>query len=206
MARARKRGDDATIARKRYYRSAIRNLKRADKLTGAVAERYRFIARRDFENALRTYDPSKRRGKLSKPMQRLADRFGMLDVGEVTKEKRQKVIKRSEQRKFRFFEGRKARREREAEVVFRDPTISSRILGGLVDVWRDASTVGGELDRQKMIPALMDYFGVSTYADLLEGVEAVTGEGLYAIGDDREYYDVVKLTLEAHVLTGSVTI
>lgn len=206
MARARKRGDDATNARKRYYRSAIRNLKRADKLTGAAAERYRLIARRDFENALRTYDSSKRRGKLSKPMQRLANRFGMLDVGEVTKEERQKVISRSEQRKFRFFEGRKARREREAEAVFRDPTISSRILGGLVDVWRDASTVGGELDRQKMIPALMDYFGVDTYADLLEKVEAVTGEGLYAIGDDREYYDTVKLTLQAHVLTGSVTI
>ena len=58
MARARKRGDDATNARKRYYRSAIRNLKRADKLTGAAAERYRLLARRDFENALRTYDPS----------------------------------------------------------------------------------------------------------------------------------------------------
>jgi hypothetical protein len=164
------------------------------------------LARRDFEDALRTYDPSKRRGKLSKPMQRLANRFGMLDVGEVTKEERQKVIRRSEQRKFRFFEGRKARREREAEAVFRDPTISSRIWGGLVDVWRDASTVGGELDRQKMIPALMDYFGVDTYADLLEKVEAVTGEGLYAIGDEREYYDTVKLTLQAHVLTGSVTI
>lgn len=206
MARARKRGDDATNARKRYYRSANRNLKKADKLTGAAAERYRLLARRDFENALRTYDQSKRRGKLSKPMQRLANRFGMLDVGEVTKEERQKVIKRSEQRKFRFFEGRKARREREAEAVFRDPTISSRILGGLVDVWRDASTVGGELDRSKMIPALMDYFGVDTYADLLESVEAVTGEGLYAIGDEREYYDTVKLTLQAHVLTGSVTI
>jgi len=206
MARARKRGDDATNARKRYYRSANRNLKKADKLTGAAAERYRLLARRDFENALRTYDPSKRRGKLSKPMQRLANRFGMLDVGEVTKDERQKVISRSEQRKFRFFEGRKARREREAEAVFRDPTISSRIWGGLVDVWRDASTVGGELDRQKMIPALMDYFGVDTYADLLERVEAVTGEGLYAIGDEREYYDTVKLTLQAHVLTGSVTI
>ena len=206
MARARKRGDDATNARKRYYRSAIRNLKKADKLTGAAAERYRLLARRDFEDALRTYDQTKRRGKLSKPMQRLANRFGMLDVGEVSKDERQKVIRRSEQRKFRFFEGRKARREREAEAVFRDPTISSRIWGGLVDVWRDASTVGGELDRQKMIPALMDYFGVDTYADLLERVEAVTGEGLYAIGDEQEYYDTVKLTLQAHVLTGSVTI
>ena len=75
-----------------------------------------------------------------------------------------------------------------------------------MDVWRDASTVGGELDRQKMIPSLMDYFGVDTYADLLERVEAVTGEGLYVIGDEREYYDTVKLTLQAHVLTGSVTI
>lgn len=206
MARARKRGDDATNARKRYYRSANRNLKKADKLTGAAAERYRLLARRDFENALRTYDHSKRRGKLSKPMQRLANRFGMLDVGEVTKDERQKVIRRSEQRKFRFFEGRKARREREAEAVFRDPTISSRIWGGLVDVWRDASTVDGKLDRSKMIPALMDYFGVDTYADLLEKVEAVTGEGLYAIGDEREYYDTVKLILQAHVLTGSVTI
>ena len=40
MARARKRGDDATNARKRYYRSANRNLKKADKLSPATRAMY----------------------------------------------------------------------------------------------------------------------------------------------------------------------
>ena len=74
-SKARRLGDESTIARKRYYRASERYLKEAEKTSGTTAARYRQLARQNFEDALATYDPTNTQ-KFSKPMQRLAAEFG----------------------------------------------------------------------------------------------------------------------------------
>ena len=53
MARNRRpTGDEATNARKRYYRAAQRHLKRANELSGVSASRERKLAEIQFNHAL----------------------------------------------------------------------------------------------------------------------------------------------------------
>ena len=78
------------------------------------------------------------------------------------------------------------RRQAEARLIMNSP-IGQRILGGLIDVWRDEAFVEEEgpqgmrktLDRSKIYPALFKHFKVDNLADLLEKIEKMTGETLY---------------------------
>lgn len=211
-------GDKATVARKRFYRSAERNLKLADQSSGATAARYRQLAKMDFENALNTYSPSTTQ-KFSKPITKLANEFGVS-----LEEERAKMKERSEKQQVNIrsrlididskesiskkalvssFETDEERRETQARQVLNSP-IGSRILGGFVDVWKDEASIVDEqgnlkVDQRKILPALFEHFGVDNLADLLEKVEEITGDKLYADEDSDSMYEAVKLTLQTHV-------
>lgn len=225
MARSRRKtGDDATNARKRYYRSAERYMKQADESTGATAARYRQLARTQLDNALNTYSKSTTQ-KFSKPIQKLAN-----DLGVSLEEERKRIQSRGDEyaEKIRsaaidLKEGSRSakalarsitddetKRQDEARVVLNSP-IGSRILGGLVDVWQDEATIedeSGELtvDQSKILPALFDYFEVDNLADMLEKVEEIIGDKLYADEDSDAMYEAVKILLQTHVASdNSVT-
>ena len=213
-SRAKRAGDVATNARKRYYRAAERELKKADKSTGATASRFRQLARQYFEDALSTYDPTTTQ-KFSKPIQKLANTFGV-DLNEyrrVSAEKNREEVtarrKRVITRSANILEGsqkdEEMRREREARMLLSDDRIGSRIMGGFVDIWKEDATVVDsatgilKVDNKKIMRKMMDYFEVDNYADLLDKIENITGERLYSNPENDFDYESVKILIQTHI-------
>ena len=216
MARNRKPGDIATNARKRYYRAAERYLKQANQSTGASAGRFRELARQKLEDAIGTYS-KKTTQAFSKPIQRLANELG-IDL----QARREKVKSRSDasaskaRNELIEASGRSMAsamptedelREMEARAILNSP-IGKRIIGGTVDVWRDAATVAGEdgqysVDKTKILPALFEHYEVDNLADLIEAIENEVGETLYSAPDSDEMYETVKLLLQIGNITDS---
>ena len=225
MARAKRpTGDVATVARKRFYRSAERYLKQAAKSTGATAARLKSLAKREFENALSTYS-KKTKQKFSKPIQRIASALG-INLEQKREELQNLSDTKAEQRRKRAIDltGKSERslvgtqtdseqlRQEEAKKIF-GSSIGSRIIGGLVDVWLDEATEYVEdwdkygnkyiktvVNRPAMFKAMFEYFKVDNLADLLDAVEDIVGEILYSEGDEDTIYETVKLTLQTHIL------
>ena len=214
----RRTGDAAYNARRQYYRSAERYLKKAEGSTGAAATRYRQLAKQDFENALGTYEPGTTQ-KLNKPMQRLADEFGV-DVSErrartmseqekaTAMQKRQRLIDTSSQKLEKNLKNEETRRERESRALLNNDEIGSRILGGTVDIWTDKATVrvtdengevSNKVDNTKILPALYDYFKVNNLSDLIGKIEDIAGSSLYSTSEDYNIYEDVKITIQKHV-------
>lgn len=208
-------GDDATNARKRYYRAAERYLKQADSTSGATSARYRELARQNFNDAMQTYSKGTTQ-KFSRPIQAIANKLGVdlnqmrqtikSRTDEVAQKVRSAAIKLGEGSKsFKALQSVKAERaeqlrQDEARAILNSP-IGQRIIGGTVEIWQDEATVQvsqteTKIDKTKILPALFDYFQVDNLADLLEKVEDITGENLYRQGDKEEMYDTVKLTLQ----------
>lgn len=221
-SKARKLGDESTIARKRYYRASERYLKQAEKSSGTTAARFRQLAKQNFEDALATYDPANTQ-KYSKPIQRLAAEFGYDLEGERGLPKdasaRESEIERRRKKQERLIysesgnvlegtmKNADARRELEAQSLFKSSEIGRRIIGGYADVWRDeASYIDEEtgerkIDTKKIFKALFKYFGVDNLADLVEKVENDIGEILYKMGSPDEMYETVKLAINKRVLS-----
>jgi len=203
VARAKRAGDVATNARKRFYRAAERFLTKSEETSGSVSARFRSLARQEFEKALGTYDSGTTQ-RFSKPMQRLAKEFNVdLETARKTFTKQSAdTLEDIEIKSRRSLESTRSdddlRRELEAESVF-NSKIGKRIFGGLVDIWREEATVMGKVDQSKIYDALYDYFGVDNKADLLDKIEEITGENLYTDDATEEWYETVKLTLQTWV-------
>ncbi len=214
MARRAKSSDDAYNARRRYYRSAQRNFKKAEKSSGANAARYRAIARQDLEDALSTYDPNAPKQKISKPIRDLAQKFNIDIEGQrgefiaSTERERERAISRSEVVLESTLQNELIRREREAYAVLNEPSLGRRIIGGFVDIWRDKATdyETGKIDKSKIIPALLDYFQVRNLADMLQKVENMIGDILYSEGNQDVMYEAVKILIQTKVADNTVTV
>lgn len=211
--RNRERSDNAYNARRRYYRSAERNLKKAEGATGANAQRYRALARKDLENALDTYDPTAPKQKISNPIKNLASQLGIdieaqrAEFISASEKERERAISKSYGKLESALQDENARREMEARELFNNPQVGSRIIGGFVDVWRDKFLGDeGEFDKSKIIPVLFDYFEVNSLADLLDKVESIVGDMLYAQDDSGIMYETVKILIQTKVADNSITV
>ena len=218
VARARKAGDDAYNARRRYQRSAQRNLRKAEQSTGATAARYRQLAREDLSNAIDTYEQGTTQN-FNKTISGLADRLGvdlqqqrrrMQSMREDTAQRvRSSAIseQKSSTRLIANMGDAEALRQAEARMILNSKA-GHRIIGGLVDVWKEEATIttedGMKVDNRKIIPALFDYFQVDNLADMLEKVEEMIGESLYADVDSDSMYEAVKITLQKHVVMNTI--
>ena len=226
MARKRRlTGDDATNARKRYYRAAERYLKQADRSTGATAARYRQLARQNLDDAVKTYSKNTTQ-PFSKPIQKIANTLGV-DLNQI----RQTIKSRSDEvaekvrnaaidlgKKSKSFKALQSTRKAKAEQLRQDEArsilnspIGQRIIGGTVEIWQDEASYiddKGErkIDKTKIIPELMKYFKVDNLADLLEEVEAIAGEVLYEQGDREMMYEAAKLTIQNKIASDNSSI
>lgn len=217
MARATgdRPGDEFYNARRRYYRAAQRYMDKADKSSGATAERYRRLARKDLDKALETYDKGTTQ-KFSRPIQNLANVLG-IDLSERRKELKEKSSKvaesmketakeKSTERLAREMSKGEVLRQEEAKAIF-GTEIGQRIIGGLVEKWRDKAVyeieVNGKkvtkVDKEKMMQAIFDYLKVDNLADALEKIEKSIGKALYESGDTDTIYESVKLTIQTKV-------
>lgn len=206
--------DNAYNARRRYYRSAQRNLEKAESSSGASAARYRALARQDLEDALKTYDADAPKQKISKPIRELAGKFGIDLEGQrgefiaSTFRQRQHAVRES----FGVLEGslqdEEIRRQREARALFANSKIGRRVIGGLVDVWREAATDDdtGMVDKSLILPALFDYFEVDNLADMIEKVEKMIGSALYADEDSDAVYEAVKILIQIKTADNTYTV
>lgn len=212
MPRASKTGDKYYNARRRYQRAAERNMKKAEQSSGATAARYRNLAKQDLNKALATYDKSTTQN-FSKPIQNLAGKLGVnlsqqrRNLKSMKDETASKLRDVAEQKSTRRLEGAvkdaEVRRQAEARAVF-SSDVGSRIIGGLVDVWRDkAVTIGpdgkSKVDKKKMMQAIMDYFKVDNLADVLVAIEDQIGDVLYEEGDIDTIYETAKLIIQNKV-------
>ena len=210
-ARARKAGDDAYNARRRYQRSAERNLKKAEQSIGATAARYRQLARDDLDKAMETYERGTTQN-FNKTITNLASELGvdlqqqrrrMQAMKKGTADKlRESAIseEKSRTRLVAIIDDDEARRQAEAKQIM-NSKIGSRIFGGLVDVWNKPDLeIQGEYgaDEGKIYGALFDYFNVDNLADMLEKVEQIIGDKLYGDEDSDAMYEAVKVMLQKH--------
>lgn len=213
-SRARKAGDTAYNARRRYFRASERELRKAESTTGAASSRFKQIARQYFEEALSTYDPSTTQ-RFSKPIRKLANTFGV-DLDEYRKSaatrtsddmsgSRRRTISRSTDVLESSLRDENTRREREARMLLSNDRIGSRIMGGFVDIWKEEATVVDsatgvlKVDNMKIMKKMMDYFEVDNYADLLDKIENITGERLYANPENDFDYESVKILIQTHI-------
>lgn len=223
MARAARKGDTSYNARRREYRAAQRYLKRANETTGATAEKNRALARTHYINAINTYDFTSPKQNISNPMLKLGEELGIdtqarrdavySQLGEQpTKEQISKLVKRQNEAIGKSYEALESTRiqqrtELEAKELVNNKVIGRRIMGGLVDVWRDEVVPGSSAleVRQAKQKALFDYFKVSSWAEILEKLERFIGKALYSISGDLEIYETVKLALQKGV-TGNTLV
>ena len=226
-SKARKPGDESTIARKRFYRASERYLKQANQTSGVTSERFRQLARQNFEDALATYDPTNKQ-RFSKPIQRLANEFGydLESMRELPTEEgaRKKTITQRHEKQQRLIQNvsdfaldssmrdPEIRRQREAETLMRSPEIGKRIIGGLSDVWKpvvetyyDPVSGKNKLDTSQIYDVLFEHFGVNDLPSLLEKIEEQIGSDLYKAGDNDMIYDTVRLELNKTALRNEVT-
>lgn len=213
MARKRQvKSDDTYNARRRFARAAERNILKAKESSGATAQRYRQLARQNFESALELYDASSNQ-RPSRIMTGLADELG-IDIEQARSEAGRANMLDLLERSFSTLESNLAddqfRREQEARALLNDDRIGSRILGGLVDVWRDAATVIDEngmahIDNSRILPSLFDYFKVDNLADMVSKLESSIGSRLYDMrGDSDTIYEHVKVLIQTKVLEGTL--
>lgn len=203
MARS-KQADEAYNAQRRYRRAAIRHLDRAEELSGAAAARERQLAKTNYERAL-AISSGKDVSKRSAEIQRLAAEFGYEEASPQKKARRDDYISQSGFSLETNLADENVRREQEARALLNDDTIGSRILGGLVEVWKGPASVTDEngmskIDNRKIVPALLDYFKVDNLADMIEKLEESIGSSLYDLkGDLSDIYEYVRTTLATKV-------
>lgn len=186
MARAKRAGDLAWNARRRYARQAERYMKQAQQATGIEKSRLENLATNALEKAYQTYqDPSKAQTSMIKNLEpQLNPR---IPTRRPSDERRQRAIETSEETALESsLSDDETRRELEAEAIL-SGDIGNRIYGATVDIWKNADYA----DRNQ---AIMDYFGADSMADVLEAIEA-EGIDLYEDPESLERYEEVRTAI-----------
>lgn len=206
MARKAKSGDTAYNARRREYRAAQRYLKKAEQSSGATAARNKALAKTHLQNALDTYDPSQNQ-KISAPITNLAAQLGV-DIQEsraqyinATAKERESAIQGSTSALEGSLKDPYQRKVAETEALMQNKTIGRRIMGGLVDIWRDVVKKGKSAieNRKAATKAIFDYFEVDNWYEVIEKLMQAAGSELFDTSADEEIYDVVRITLQTKI-------
>lgn len=200
MARARRKGDSAYNARRRYTRKAERYMKQANASYGASHERYIELAKREAEKALSTYEKEPRFQDLSKGLQRVALETDAQFVKPANDAQRQNIISRSK----RSLEGNiQDRREYEGRAIM-SSSIGSRIIAALEPIWRDYATENPEtgkteIDWSAASKAIFEYMSeqvgkpINDWLGVIEAFEnsPEIGADLYKDPKNEIRYDAV---------------
>ena len=206
MARKANSGDTAYNARRREYRAAQRYLKKAEQSSGVTAARNKALAKTHLQNALDTYDPSQNQ-KISAPITNLAAQLGVDIQGSraqyinATSKERQAAIQGSTSALEGSLKDPYQRKVAETEALMQNKTIGRRIMGGIVDIWRDDVKKGKSAieNRKAATKAIFDYFKVDNWYEVIEKLMQAAGSKLFDTSADEEIYDVVRITLQTKI-------
>lgn len=206
--KASKSAKAAYNARRRETRAAQRYLKKAAQSSGQTAEKNRALAQAHLMNALETYDPSAPKQNFSSSIINLAANLGIDIQGQRSEfitsneQQRSQAVKRSFQALEKNLKDSKLRSKREAQILISNKQIGKRIMGGLVDVWKDEVKEGVSAadNRKAAQKAIFKYLGVRSWAQALQKIEQNVGSELFAIAANDEKYDVVRIALQKKII------
>lgn len=216
-ARTKVASDDVYNARKRFARSSLRNLKKADKSSGATAAKYRQLATEDLRQAIETYDKTKTNPNYLKEIRQAAAELG-IDITQKI-EQLPKVNKKEQQRRIdasfstleKNLKDEEFRRVKQARTLLSNDEIGSRIYGSLVDIWKKDATVYDPehgvytVDNKKIEQLVISYFNVDNIADVLDKLEELVGEDLYSLNSSNiDIYEYVKLTIQEKIVDNTL--
>lgn len=187
MARAKRAGDTARNARRRFVRQGKRYLQKAQQAIGAAKSRYQVLAQDMLENAVSLYSQGFDRAKVEKPIQELAQELNV-DISTIkpTENKLESVAESFESLASNIDRlDERTRREREAKAILNQGNIKNRFYGGLVDIWEG-------LPKDERNQAILEHFGKDSLMDVLEDLESA-GIDIYSAPNSDEMYDTGKL-------------
>lgn len=187
MARAKRAGDTARNARRRFVRQGKRYLQKAQQAIGAAKSRYQVLAQDMLENAVSLYSQGFDRAKVEKPIQELAQELNV-DISTIkpTANKLESVAESFESLASNIDRlDERTRREREAKAILSQGNIKNRFYGGLVDIWEG-------LPKDERDQAILEHFGKDLIMDILEDLESA-GIDIYSAPNSDEMYDTGKL-------------
>lgn len=207
MARARRKGDSAYNARRRYTRKAERYMNQANASYGVVRERYIELARREAERALSTYDKEPSFQKLSKGLQRVALETDAQFSKPANDAQRQKLISRSKRALESNVEN---RREYEGRAIM-SSSVGSRIIASLEPIWRQYAEYNqkskkyGIKNWDEVAPKIFEYMSEVTGKEITDWMEVIEafeqnpeiGADLYKDPKNDIRYDAVVQAAQA---------
>lgn len=207
MARAKRKGDSAYNARRRYTRKAERYMKQANASYGASRERYIELAKREAEKALSTYDKEPSFQKLSKGLQRVALETDAQFSKPANDARRQEIISRSKRSLESSVED---RREYEGRAIM-SSSVGSRIIASLEPIWRQYAEYNpktkkyGVKDWDKVAPKIFEYMSEVTGREITDWMGVIEafeqnpeiGADLYKDPKNDIRYDAVVQAAQA---------
>lgn len=207
MARARRKGDDAYNARRRYTRKAERYMKQADASYGVSRERYIALAKREAEKALSIYDKEPSFQKLSKGLQRVALETNAQFAKPANDAQRQKLISRSKRALESNVEN---RREYEGRAIM-SSSVGSRIIASLEPIWRQYAEYNqkskkyGIKNWDEVAPKIFEYMSEVTGKEITDWMGVIEafennpeiGADLYKDPKNDIRYDAVVQAAQA---------
>lgn len=163
MARAKRAGDTARNARRRFVRQGKRYLQKADQAIGAAKSRYRALAQDALEQAVSLYGEGFDKSKAEKPIKELASSLGV-DISTISPTKnRLETVSESFEALVKPIQdsGLLTSRDREAKAILRQPNIKNRFYGGLIDIWEG-------LPSAERNDAILEHFSASSLMDVID--------------------------------------
>ena len=163
MARAKRAGDTARNARRRFVRQGQRYLQQADQAVGAMKSRYKVLAQDSLEKAVSLYGEDFDKSRAEKPIKDLAKSLGV-DISTIspTKNKLAGVAASYEAlAKSIPDSGSLPLREREARTLLKRSNIKNRFYGGLIDIWEG-------LPPAERDDAILEYFNAESLMDVID--------------------------------------
>lgn len=171
MARKKRAGDIVYNARRRYARQAERYERQSRTSSGIEASRYEKLAQTALEKAMRLYDDPAKAAK-NTTISRLASALNPRTSSKPASDAlRQRLIRESTSATVGAFSDDESRREEEARILLQG-SVGQRLYAALSEVW-------GDVDYSSRDQAIMDAFGASSMADVLDAI-AAAGIDIYS--------------------------
>ena len=182
--RPKTKADEAYNTRRRLRRAAERELRKANNSTGATKNRYITLAKEYIEKSLSTY--AKNTNKISNPIQKVINKIdNVKKVEDLKGNYSQKLNEYSRKTLVKNLQD----RNQIANNILSIGNISSRLYGGLIDVWQKKSL--GKTINEK----IMDHFNAKDMLEVLEKIEK-KGIDLYSAPENDNKYMEIALKLQ----------
>lgn len=187
MARAKRAGDTARNARRRFVRQGKRYLQKADQAIGAAKSRYQALAQDALEQAVSLYGEGFDKAKAEKPIRELAQELGV-DINTISPtQNKLETISESFEALAKPIQdsGSQSLRDREARALLRQGNIKNRFYAGLIDIWEG-------LPPAERDAAILEHFGASSLMDVIEELESANVD-IFSAPSSDEMYETGKL-------------